>query len=357
MRRATRRRWGLAAVLGACLLAGLAAPPDVAVAGPSLAALGPDGELAFETSPFMRRYAYAHPERTATELTASGAYSPLNQRWEQSGRSGSWRIEEQRYGAEAVAAGIAGNDPQAIDRGLRILEWGFAQQQPDGGFACDDAFHSTSFFVEAAARSILLLDRSRYAASVATRTAAMKSRLLAAAHWMIAPANLVRGSHANEPYTHRRYLVAAALGLAALIVPDEPVRAVASRFVREGIALQWPDGVNPEKGGHDSSYQAVGLFFALRYYSLAATDAERRALWPMLERGIRWERGRVGTDGSVNAEGNTRTGLGQERGPNGTLKDVSYGTVFRLFYRWSQVAADSDYAVLAEQVAAARKRH
>src|SRR3984957_1342691 len=118
-------------------------------------------DLRFETSDFMKSTSYRWPDRVAADTSPNGAISRVNIQWEQA-HSGNWYIEEQRYGADAICAGIAQSDPAAIDRGLKGLRWGFERQQPDGSFDCPDAFHSTSFFVEAAARACLLLGASQY---------------------------------------------------------------------------------------------------------------------------------------------------------------------------------------------------
>jgi len=44
----------------------------------------------------------------------------VNRAWDVA-HSGPWYIEEQRYGADIVAGGIAADDTTAIDRGLTIL--------------------------------------------------------------------------------------------------------------------------------------------------------------------------------------------------------------------------------------------
>src|ERR1700733_3671769 len=135
---------------------------------PALGSVSDD--LRFEESDFMKATSYRRPDKLATaNLAANGALSPVNVAWDRT-HLGKWFIEEQRYGADAVAGGIAKNDTSAIDRGLLILHWGFSQQQPDGAFACPDAFHSTSFFVEAAAHSLLLLNESPFAAQYAGET-------------------------------------------------------------------------------------------------------------------------------------------------------------------------------------------
>src|SRR6478609_4685773 len=107
-------------------------------------------DLRFETSSFMKSTLYRRPDHLAADIAPDGAEGKVNIEWDRT-HSGKWFIEEQRHGADAVSGGIAKDDQAAIERGLKILHWGFSQQQPDGSFACPDTFHSTSFFVEASA--------------------------------------------------------------------------------------------------------------------------------------------------------------------------------------------------------------
>jgi hypothetical protein len=141
---------------------------------------GAAGDLAFETSAFMKDSAYRKPDRASSDFADSGAYGTVNRAWDKS-RSGEWFIEEQRYGFDAVGAGLAWGRKDLIERGLKIFNWGFAQQQADGSFHCPDAFHSTSFFIEATARTALLLQASPYAKDFAPWVASVKPKLLAAA--------------------------------------------------------------------------------------------------------------------------------------------------------------------------------
>jgi hypothetical protein len=306
-------------------------------------------ELKIEASDFMKRTAYAHPDKIAGDISPSGAKGPVNRAWEQT-HSGKWYIEEQRDGAEAVSAGISQNDPEAIDRGLKILRWGFDQQQPDGGFDCPDAFHSTSFFVEASARVCLLLGASAYRDRYAAEVDWMKPRILKAALWMIRPSVEGPGRKNNSPYTHRRFLVAAALGLAGVLCDNQQLIEHSKEYIREGCALQNPVGFNPEKGGYDSSYHAVGLVFAERYYDIVADEETKKELFVMLKRANDWLRTRILPDGEVDSTGNTRTGLGQEKDRGGKHKKVSYAQISRTFYRWSSISGDSSYAKLADRV-------
>lgn len=306
-------------------------------------------DLQFETSAFMKRVAYRHPDEVAADLAPSGAQGRVNMEWDQS-HVGKWYIEEQRSGADAICAGIAQQDEAAIERGLKILRWGFEQQQPDGSFNCPDAFHSTSFFVEAAAHACLLLSASSFAEHYAEDINWMKPRVLQAALWMAQPVVELPGRKHNQPYTHRRYLVAAALGEAGMLSGNKFLVDKSKEYIREGISLQDLSGFNPEKGGYDCSYHAVGLVFAERYYDLVADAEMKEKLFRMLQKANAWLRSRVLPDGTIDATGNTRTGKGQELSRQGEAKKVSYSQIYRAFYRWSLISGDATFGPIAEEV-------
>jgi hypothetical protein len=303
----------------------------------------------FETSTFMQKTLYRRPEHVATDINPSGAESPINIRWDQT-HTGKWYIEQQRYGSDAVCAGVAKEDPATIERGLKILRWGFEQQQPDGSFDCPDTFHSTSFFVEAAAHACLLLKAGQYADQYASTLEWMKPRIAKAAHWMIEPAVEERGKRSNAPYGHRRFLVAAALGEAGVFCDDPTLIEKSKNYIREGLTMQDPSGFFPEKGGYDSSYDAVGLFYADRYYDLVADAQTKEQMRKALDKGYAWLASRILPDGTINPEGNTRTGADQEKNRTGAVKGMNYGYTYKGFYRWYLIGGDSNYQQLAEKV-------
>jgi len=303
----------------------------------------------FETSTFMRDTTYRRPEHLAADSDPSGAEAQVNIAWERS-HTGKWFIEEQRYGGDAVVGGIAKDDPITIERGLKILRWGFEQQQPDGSFNCPDSFHSTSFFVEAAAHACLLLDASPSAARYSEAIDWIKPRLLQAALWMMEPSVETQGRRGNAPYAHRRYLVAAAFGETGVLAGDSSLIEHSKDYILEGLHLQDPSGYNPEKGGYDCSYHAVGLIYAERYYDIVAAGELKRQLYNMLQKGDAWLASRVLPDGTIDPTGNTRTGEGQEKSRNGAVKTINYGSTYRSFYRWSLISGDQNYAGLANQV-------
>jgi hypothetical protein len=326
---------------------GVAAISLMALSGTVFGSVGDD--MNFETSSFMKATSYRRPDHLAADTAPDGAEGRVNIEWDRT-HVGKWFIEEQRHGSDAIVGGIAKEDPAAIERGLKILRWGFQQQQPDGSFACPDTFHSTSFFVEATAHACLLLSASSIAARYAEDIRWIEPRLVKAAMWMIEPSVETEGRRSNAPYTHRRYLVAAALGETGVLTNNRLLIDHSAAYIQEGTSLQDPSGFNPEKGGYDSSYHAVGLVYAERYYDIVAAGTLKSRLFEMLKKGAAWLAGRVQSDGTIDPSGNTRTGLGQESGRNGTLKTINYGSAYCALYRWSLISGDETFAGLAETV-------
>lgn len=312
---------------------------------------GVTADLSFETSDFMRHTAYRNVRKLDNDDAPSGAYGSVNRDWEVT-HSGKWYIEEQRNGGDLIIGGISAHNRKAIDRGLKILEWGFRQQKPDGMFPSTDPFHSSSFFVEAAAHACLLLQVSRYGTSYASQIADMTERLRRAAHWMMLPSIEEAGKRENRIFTHRRYLVACALGETGVLAHDDVLIHKSEEYVRDGMSLQDPSGFNPERGGYDSSYNAGGLVFAERYYVLVAPNDIRPALGTMLKNGVAWQASKVAPDGSQITAGNTRVqGIVTETDRAGQAKHIAIGQVFRCFAYWAQISGDAHFGQLAETVA------
>jgi hypothetical protein len=191
------------------------------------------------------------------------------------------------------------------------LDYGVALQLPGGGFGALGGFHSNSLFIEGLSRACLL-DPSGI-------NARRRNAILMGYRWLIRPENSKRGFVENFPYTHRDYILAAALGQAAAVLNIGADRFAAEWALR-GTRKQLPSGVNPEAGGSDVSYQMAGVLFAMRYFVVAPSDV-RRSLTLMVNNAIAWELYRVNPSGEIPIGSSTRVGheyLG------GTLKSVNY---------------------------------
>jgi hypothetical protein len=116
--------------------------------------------------------------------------------------------------------------------------------------------------------------------------------------------------------------------------------------------MQDPSGYNPEKGGYDVSYNAGGLEFAERYYTIVANKKLRDGLYDMLRKSIAWQASHVRSDGSVDTTGSTRVdGANAEISPNGAKKKLAVGQVYESFAYWAAISGDKSYENLAYKVA------
>ncbi|HEY5312029.1 MAG TPA: hypothetical protein VIK18_05895 [Pirellulales bacterium] len=324
------------------LLLALAATVEAEPAIPTVAEL--DREPLIERAIMLR---LARTPDHHVRFSDSGAASS-NVDYEQQAAD-HWFIENQRYGADLVEAGLIAGNPEVSQLGWKILDWGFARQQPNGGFGdTGDPFHSTSFFVEAAARAVLCARQAgdRNAQQLAARYA---PKIAAAAHWMLRPDVLKRGLKNNQPYTHRRWLVAAAWGLAGEVTGEAELSRAAADMARDGLKLQLADGVNPEKAGYDVSYQAVGLLMAARYYTVCRDRALRDQVRGMLSRGLDWEVGKIDAAGEVSLAGSTR--ITSESGRSGAAKTLDTKAIVMALANGTQITGRSKFKDAALHVA------
>jgi hypothetical protein len=322
-----------------------------ALGQPSSSSVPPTSLYAVARNELLDRALYIKPDRIVSHVASSGAVS-VNGEWEH-GRQKQFFIEQQRYGADLVQAGVMRKNQTLVEEGWRILAWGLARQGPDGGFpGTGDPFHSTSMFVEGAARA-LLLQRQSGSESAEEFVARYQPRVIAAAQWLMRPAVAEQGKKHNQPYTHRRWILAAALGQAAALNGDRRMAQAAAEYAREGLALQRPDGINPEKGGSDSSYQGFGILLAERYYLVCPDPALRAEIRNMIERGLHWELTRVDGSGSVSTTGNSR--VGKESGRSGAAKTVDYKSLLQAFTFGAALTGNQRYEKVAERIALGQK--
>ncbi len=304
-------------------------------------------DVAWLQSPACREHLITPRRAPKDWLTRSAAVS-LNQEWEKD-RDQAWYVELQREGARWVEAGIVHGDTASVDWGLRQLAWGFAQMQSDGSFTCRDPFHSASFLVESTARSLLLLRASSKNKNLPPAALEMMPRLLTCARWLASPVHektLVK----QKIYTHRRFLLGAALEQTASLHDDEELHQRARSLVMEGLSLQREDGAFPEKGGHDCSYHAVALIYLQRYLLLTPPGSWRNQCDTAAHRGIRWLGTRIDEEGRVNVAGNTRTGQQQEVGRTGAIKQVNFPEVASALMLYAYRSGDETLDQLAIKV-------
>jgi len=281
--------------------------------------------------------------RSLYRLPVGDAYTPDGAAG--ANRDGYKWIEEQRQGAEWIVRGVAEDRAGWRDLGWRQLDWGLRHQADDGGLDSRDPFHSTSFFVEALARACLL--------DPAGASEDRKAGLNRAARWLMSPAAEARGVPNNRPYTHRRYILAAAFGQSAAVTGDAAFAAKARDWAGQGLGLQRDDGTNPERDGYDAGYQMVGVLMALRYLPACDHPDLRGRLRAMVRRAVAPELARLAPDGSIDMSGSTRIGIEHSRA--GVLKDVPYGEIMQALVYGAQAVPAPQWLEPAERIARHRK--
>lgn len=308
-------------------------------------------DFANESTSVLVSTLYRNPTTLFQPIASSGAKG-ANILFE-NGQSTNWYIEEQKVGEELIIAGILNNNPTVVANGFKVFDWGFARQAANGSFpGTSDDFHSTSFFVQAVSRALLFIQQSPQAGNYSARIAYYKPLVRRAALWMISPTIWPVGIKRNIPYTHRRYLVASALGLTGKLTGDQQLISFARTSLTDGISLQLANGVNPEKGGYDSSYQMVGLAYAQRWVTHFPTDAITPKVIAMINKGLAWEKGRILPTGEIDTTGNTRTGPGAiDFNRTGSLKPVDNRFVLRGFGYWASATVNKNLEDIARKIA------
>ena len=124
-------------------------------------------------------------------------------------------------------------------------------------------------------------------------------------------------------------------------------------FAKEGISLQHADGLNPERGGFDVSYQMVDAMQGGRYLSTlhCATDAAlMEEVRNMMRKTCDWEMGHQLSDGSIDVAGSTR--MLKETDRSGEVKHINYKEVVESFTFTSMVTGDPKYLEAARRIVA-----
>lgn len=309
----------------------------------------PKTDYDHESSQYITKLLYRNLSSFSKLMSSTGANGG-NVAWENK-KTSKWYIEQQQYGEGLIIGGLIKNgDERAIQAGFKMFDWGFAQQSADGGFAgTGDPFHSTAFFVQAVAHSLLVIQQSPQASKYADKVTYYKPMLQRAARWMISPEVWKKGTKNDQPYTHRRYLNAVALGLTGKLTGDQELIDYARKLITDGLSLQRSDGVNPEKGGHDSSYQMVSVMFAQRWATYFADDSLTPQVITMIKTSMAWEEKRILSTGEIDSKGNTRS-AGQEFGRTGKVKTMDYKAAIRGFAYWAAVTNDQKWAAIAQKI-------
>ena len=229
-------------------------------------------------------------------------------------RDGFKSPEFQRGAMHYMIRAVVRKDPKCIDEGWQAIDAAFRQQTENGGFSRKGTPHggpsAVAFWLADLNQAMLILRESEFGPKYQERINQVTPKIRMAARWLAEPRYRDRLKREDADTPNRLLFDALAYGLSGILVGDAELKQIGREFLDLAMTRYRPcDGVFLEKGGADSSYQAVAAL-KLQVWAVHFPDKKLEAT---IDRAVEWERGRVTADGQVEVAGNTRTGLGQEQ--------------------------------------------
>ncbi|NLF58508.1 MAG: hypothetical protein GX580_12820 [Candidatus Hydrogenedens sp.] len=273
-------------------------------------------------------------------------------------RDGKWyEAGTQRGGCRMLIGAVVSGDLPRADAAWRAVEATFARQLEDGGFESNlkpgltkpptraDRVETAYFFLQELGRAILVIEASPMAGHFGERITALKPKLRRAADFIQSGYGTIVF---KVGHTANRLLIAAkAFGLCGIVLEDETLKESSAKLVAEALKRRDAEGVFIERGGRDSSYNAVSLLMG-QVLLLYLPNPELEAA---MHRTMAWLLTRIDAEGVVSVEGNTRTGVGLEPDGLGHTKNVNYPEVAQALCYYGTLHNRPDLLTLAEKVA------
>lgn len=263
----------------------------------------------------------------------------------------------QRAALSLVFSGISKKDPALIQEGIGGIQYGFKRQREDGGFETGtakgkrlqevDELSSAAFFLAAVGMAHRLIEASPFEPQFRNELLELKPKIQRAMQWLAGRQQVLREYDAHT--ANRLVFDALAFTINGALLGDGSLQQTGEAFLEAALTMQQPDGIFPEKGGHDSSYQATTLLLLQYYWVFAPPPANAAEIFDAIARGIAWEKTRISSTGEVSAAGNTRTGLGQEE-VLGRSKNINYLEAVQALLFWSVIAGSPDSQEIALRV-------
>lgn len=246
-----------------------------------------------------------------------------------------------------IAYGVAGEDTNALSKGILSIEYGQSWQNGDGGFVYrpipgvsqtptdGDLASGAAFYLASVGAALGILEGSGFfqnqasCAGMRSRVSNLSGSLAKSLGFLLSNEALLK-EYDREAPNRLLFDAMAAMGLGRHLGNAAGV-ACARRFVEKALALQNREGWFKEGSGYDSSYQAVGAV-NLFYLSMMEADADRKKIWQSaFYAAAAWEAGRVTPWGEVSVFGNSRVYPGGETFLGGEKKVAALSVAQCLF--------------------------
>jgi hypothetical protein len=260
----------------------------------------------------------------------------------------------QRHSSELIAYGLLTKDTALIGTGIKVLEYSFNYQQPDGSFrttpqsiTAGSAAQDGAFFYYDLGYSMLLLKDSQWF-QTASETESLRSRAdnlqdpaKTSLTWLVGREPVL--IEKDRSGTNRLLYDANAYYLVGKATGRSDALKLGESFARRALQQQASEGFFVERGGYDSSYNAVSLRQAILLYTNLKSDATslKQDLGKAIDKSVAWQLTRIAPTGEVLTEGNTRIKpIGEQYTLTGTVKKVDYKEVVLALDYYAKLSGD-----------------
>jgi hypothetical protein len=270
----------------------------------------------------------------------------------------------QRHSSELIAYGILTKDTNLIDTGIKVLEYAFDYQQTDGSFlttpkslTTGSAAQDGAFFYYDLGYSMLLLKDSQWfqtapeTASLRSRADELQNPAKTSLTWLVGQEPVL--IEKDRSGTNRLLYDANAYYLVGKATGRSDALKLGESFARRALQQQASEGYFLERGGYDSSYNAVSLRQAILLYTNLQSDAAslKQDLEKAIEKSAAWQLTRIAPSGEVLTEGNTRIKpIGEQYTLTGTVKKVDYKEVVLALDYYAKLSGDTTAQNAANRV-------
>lgn len=290
-------------------------------------------------------------EHTVPDTNGFIGFHQRDGHWYESGmqRGGCWML---------IGAIVAGDEARA-DAAWKSIETTFRHQVADGGFLSNqkpDATHPPTlpervetafFYLQELGHALLVLQASPMEPHFRARVEALKPKLRKACDFILAGYDGILPKCGHT--ANRVFIAAKAFGLCGVFLKDDTLKATSKKLVAAALERRDADGIFIERNGRDTSYNAVSLLMA-QVLALHLPDPE---IDKAMVKAMAWQRTRIRPTGEVEVTGNTRTGVGLEKGM-GQTKTVNYREVSLALCYFGMIHDDPSALDLAAKVDAWR---
>jgi len=269
-------------------------------------------------------------------------------------------VSTQRDSLWLLRRAIIEGDRNKVEYVIRAMEYAFKYQEKAGNFKNSlgikrkRASSADSFFLQAYGNIYLLIEASDFRAEFLPRLKRLTPKLKKALKWLDKNKHNLYKMDKKAP--NRLAFNGLAFLLNGYILGNNSYVETGERFFSEVMKMQAKEGIFLEKGGYDSSYQAVVNYNLTRALFYLQNEKLKLKISKSLKLGTEWELSRIEDSGRVKAEGNKRTGLKQEKFL-GKFKDINYPEVALSLYYWGAVHNDNKVLNIADKVVGYAVRH